>query len=76
MVGRGGTPAMQHRGEADLHIETLRVGCDREQRLGARLERQVVDHGLAYVLGGASSTCDADDCPRVYPGSRWWTIVS
>ena len=44
---------MQHRGEADLHAETLRIGRDRQQRLGARLEQQVVDHGLVLERDGA-----------------------
>ena len=50
MVGHGGTPRVQHRGEADLDAEPLRVGCDRQQRLGRGPEQQIVDHRL--VLEG------------------------
>ena len=49
----GGAPGVQHRREADLYTETLRVGRDRQQRLGARLEQQVVDHGLVLERDGA-----------------------
>src|SRR5262249_46847353 len=46
-------PRVQHRGEADLHTEALGVRGDRQQRLGARLEQEVVDDGLVVVGDGA-----------------------
>src|SRR3984885_13876574 len=46
-------PRVQHRGEADLHAEPLGVRGDRQQRLGARLEQEVVDDGLVLVSDGA-----------------------
>ncbi len=48
---------MQHRREADLAAETLRVGGDCQQRLGTRLEQQVVDDGLVVE-------CDRRDARR------------
>ena len=44
---------MQHRREADLCAEALGIGRDRQQRLGTRLEQEVVDHGLVLVGDGA-----------------------
>src|ERR1700722_13780247 len=46
-------PGVQHRGEADLHAEALGVRGDRQQRLGTRLEQEVVDDGLVVVGDGA-----------------------
>ncbi len=41
---------MQHAGKADPGAEMLRVGGDGDQRLGAGLEQDVVDHRLVLVL--------------------------
>ncbi len=41
---------MQHGGQADPGAEMLRLGGNGDERLGCRLEQDVVDHGL--VLAG------------------------
>src|SRR5262245_45779156 len=46
-------PRVQHRREADLRAETLRVGGDRQQRLRRCLEQEIVDHGLVLIPDGA-----------------------
>src|SRR5579859_5332371 len=53
MMRHGTSPRVQHRGEADLHTEALGVRGNRQQRLGARLEQEVVDDGLVMVGDGA-----------------------
>ena len=44
---------MQHGGEADAGAEVLGIGGDGDERLGRRLEQQVVDDGLVLVGDGA-----------------------
>ena len=47
-------PGVEHGDETDLGAEMARVGGDREQRLGRRLEQDGVDHCLVLEgdLGG------------------------
>ena len=48
-------PRVQHRREADLRAETLRVGGDHQQGLRRRLEQEIVDHGLVLIRDGADA---------------------
>ena len=48
-------PGVQHRREADLYTQPLWIGRDRQQRVGARLEQEVVDDGLVLVGDGADA---------------------
>jgi len=50
MVRHRRAPGVEHGGDADPGAEMLRVGCDRQHRLGRRAEQQVVDRRL--VLEG------------------------
>ena len=43
-MGHGRAPCVKHPDHAELGAEPLRIGSDREQRLGTGLEQQVVDH--------------------------------
>jgi len=49
MVGHCRAPAVEHGGGANTSAEVLRIGGDREQRLGSRAEQQVVDDRLVLV---------------------------
>jgi hypothetical protein len=49
MMDEGRAPGVQHRHDADLGAEMLRIGGDREQRVGDGLEQQVVDDGLVLI---------------------------
>src|SRR5258706_16335711 len=49
MVRHRRAPRMQHRGEADPDAEPLGVRRDRQQRLRARLEQEIVDHRLVLM---------------------------
>ena len=46
MMGQRRAPGVQHGGEADAGAEMLGIGGDGRQRLGRRLEQQIVDGGL------------------------------
>ena len=46
MMGQRRSPGVQHGGEADAGAEMFGIGGDGRQRLGRRLEQQVVDGGL------------------------------
>src|SRR4051794_29409426 len=48
-------PGVQHRREADLYTQPLWIGRDRQQRVGARLEQEVVDDALVLVGDGADA---------------------
>ena len=48
-MGERRAPGVQDRQDADARAEVLGVGRDRDQRLGGRLEQQIVDHGLVLV---------------------------
>jgi hypothetical protein len=41
-----------HRGEADAAAQVLGIGRDGEERLGRRLEKEIIDHRLV-LIGGA-----------------------
>ena len=49
MMGHGRAPGVEHGGDADPGAEMLRIGGDRQQRLGRCLEQQVIDHRLVLV---------------------------
>jgi hypothetical protein len=49
MVGHCRAPAVEYCGGANARAEVLRIGGDREQRLGGRAEQQVVDDGLVLI---------------------------
>ena len=55
MMRHRGAPRVQHRRESDLCAEALGIGRDGEQRLGTRLEQEVVDHGLVLECDGADA---------------------
>ena len=46
-------PGMQHRGDADVGSQVLRIGSDRGQRLGRGRKQEAVDLGLVLVGDGA-----------------------
>jgi len=54
-MSHGGAPRVQHRCEADPDAEPLRIGSDREQRLGTGLEQQAVDHRFVLECNGADA---------------------
>src|SRR5215469_3923755 len=49
MVGHGGAPGVEHRGEADAGAKMLGIGRDREHGLGGGLEQEAIDHGLVLI---------------------------
>ena len=49
VLGHCRAPAVEHGGGANTSAEVLRIGGDREQRLGSRAEQQVVDDRLVLV---------------------------
>ena len=49
VVCHGRSPAMEHRGDADLGAQVLGIGRDGEHGLGAGLEQQAVDHALVLI---------------------------
>ena len=49
MMGHGGPPGMEDRGDADAGAEVFWVGRDRDQGLGRCLEQDIVDDGLVRV---------------------------
>ena len=49
MMGHGRAPGVEHGGDPDPRSEVLRVGGDRQQRLGRCLEQQVIDDRLVLV---------------------------
>ena len=49
MMGQCRAPSVEHRGDADAGAEMLGVGRDRAQRLGRRLEQDVVDRRLVVI---------------------------
>jgi hypothetical protein len=57
VLGERRAPSMEHRGDADAGSEMLGVGRNRAQRLGRRLEQDVVDHRLVLV-GDVATTSD------------------
>ena len=52
MVGQRQAPGVQHGGQSDPGAEVLRVGGDGDERLGRRLEQQIVDDGLVLPRDG------------------------
>src|SRR3954451_17181658 len=55
-------PGMEHGDETDLGAEMARIGGDREQRLGRRLEQDSVDRGLVLEsdFGSGGRQCEDD----------------
>ena len=51
---------MQHGGQSDAGAKMLRVGSDGDQRLGRRLEQQVVDDGLVLPGDGGDRRRQAE----------------
>jgi hypothetical protein len=49
MMGHRRAPGVEDRGDPDPRAEVLRVGRDRQQGRGRRLEEQIVDHRLVLV---------------------------
>ena len=49
MMGHGGPPGMEDRGDADAGAEVFWVGRDRDQGLGRCLKQDIVDDGLVRV---------------------------
>jgi hypothetical protein len=45
-VGQRRSPGVEHGGDADPYAQVLRIGGDRQHRLGGRAEQQVVDDSL------------------------------
>ena len=50
MMGERRAPGMKNGQDTDACSEVLGVGCDRDQRLGRRLEQDAVDRGLVHRL--------------------------
>ena len=48
-MGHRRAPGMKHGGDADAGAEVLRIGGDRDHRLGGGTEQQIVDHDLVLV---------------------------
>jgi hypothetical protein len=52
---------VQHGGEADAGAQMLRVGGDRDQRLGGLLEQDIVDNGFVGERQGANRSRQGED---------------
>ena len=61
MVGQRRAPGVQHGGEADARAQMLRVGGDRDQRLGGGPEQEVVDGCLVLERDGADRRRQGED---------------
>jgi hypothetical protein len=67
MMGHRRAPGVQHRGDPDPRAEMLGIGGDGQQRLGRRLEQQVVDHRLVVVSDGGDRGRQGEDDVEVGP---------
>src|SRR5258706_4529969 len=57
MMSQGRAPGVQYQRGADARAQMLRIGGDRQQRLGRNIEQQAIDHSLVLV-------CDVGDRRR------------
>ena len=61
MMGHRRAPGVEHGGDADAGAEMLGIGGDGQQRLGRRVEQQVVDHRLVLVGDGGDRGRQRED---------------
>jgi hypothetical protein len=66
VVGQCRAPGVEHGGQADPGAEMLRVGRNGDERLGRRLEQQVVDDGLVLVGDVADRGRQREDYVEVW----------
>ena len=62
MMGHGGAPGMEDRGDADAGTEVSWIGRDGDQSLGRSLEQQIINDSLVLVgdVGDGRRQCEHD----------------
>ena len=61
MMGERRAPSVEDGGEADARAQMLRIGGDRDERLGCGPEQEVVDGGLVLERDGADRRRQGED---------------